>query len=339
MGMSDSSTEPTNEGQGHPSWQRALYELGRDFESLLTVVPGCYLNAEAGDPFPSSINRFGALIDEHLKILISQYNGTELGPRFVQLQACLRSARDQLEHCWLGEQHVRLVAEWNKAEAEFVSDEWWDQIPTHGDVDDGWHAARQLIDAIQEGCSDSDALLVTVGKLSTQVSQSAFSHPGRDAQGARTRLLAHLRQSLTELRMQLRSPEWLDVDLCFPLIDEFADEINQQKLRELDRMLRQALVSENGPVAPYWFWWNGQRYQVQKPLIWRLIDFLWQAATRSAEFEELAEHVWQDRNVELTEGTTGSARREANQFFNEHGIPLKVRLSARRFVLEETAEQ
>ena len=139
--------------------------------------------------------------------------------------------------------------------------------------------------------------------------------------------------------MQLRSPEWLDVDLCFPLIDEFADEINQQKLRELDRMLRQALVSENGPVAPYWFWWNGQRYQVQKPLIWRLIDFLWQAATRSAEFEELAEHVWQDRNVELTEGTTGSARREANQFFNEHGIPLKVRLSARRFVLEETAEQ
>jgi|GEM_PF-2617181 len=62
--MSDSSTEPTNEGQGHPSWQRAVYKLGRDFESLLTVVPVCYLTAEAGDPFPRSISGFAGLIDE-----------------------------------------------------------------------------------------------------------------------------------------------------------------------------------------------------------------------------------------------------------------------------------
>jgi hypothetical protein len=339
VGMESSPTERTSGGGGDPTWQRALYELGRDFESLLVVVPACYLNAEAGAPFSRSINQFSALIDEHLKILVSQFDGTELGTLFVQLRVCLQSARDQLRHSWLDEQHVRLLDEWVKAETEFLPDDWWDQIPTHGDADDGWHETRQLIDAILEGCSDSDTLLLTVGRLFTQVAQSAFSPAELDDDGTETRLVAQLRRSLTELRTQLRSPEWLDVDLYLPLIDKFADEINQQTLRELDRMLRQALVNDNGPVEPYWFWWNGCRYRVGQPLIWRLLDHLWQAATRSAEFEELAEHVWQDHAALTGEAATNSARTTARKFFRQHDIPLTVRVIDRRIVLEEIVEQ
>jgi len=68
VGMASSPTERTSGGRGKPTWQRALYELGRDFESLLTVVPACYLNAEDAAhlievPFESVVGHFLRMLE------------------------------------------------------------------------------------------------------------------------------------------------------------------------------------------------------------------------------------------------------------------------------------
>jgi hypothetical protein len=339
VGMESSPTERTSGGGGDPTWQRALYELGRDFESLLSLVPSCYLLAESGEPFPRSISHHVTLVHDHLSSLVSQFDGTELGPQFEQFRDGLLSAGEHLEHSWLDEQHERLLGEWIKADAEFVPDEWWDQIPAHGGGGDRWHEVRQLLDDIQEKLSDSDTRLLAFGRLYTRVAHTVESPGGLNADSATTKLVAELRRMLPELRSQLGDHPGLDVELLLPPVDDHATQLNRRALKDVDRVLRRVLVNSNGPVAPSWFWWNGNQYQVRQPLIWRLIDFLWQAATRSAEFEELAEHVWQDHATAMTDGTTGSARTKANRFFQDHGIPLKVTVIGRRFVLEEIAEQ
>ena len=339
VGMESSPTERTSGGGGEPTWQRALYELGRDFESLHSLVQTCYLLAESGRPFPRSISHHVTLVHDHLSSLVSQFDGTELGPQFVQFRDGLLSAGEHLEHSWLDEQHERLLGEWIKADAEFVPDEWWDQIPAHGGGGDRWQEIRQLLDDIQEMLSDSDTRLLAFGRLYTRVAHTVESPGGLNADSATTKLVAELRRMLPELRSQLGDHPGLDVELLLPPVDDHATQLNRRALEDVDRVLRRVLVNSNGPVAPSWFWWNGCRFRVRQPLIWRLLDHLWRTTTRSAEFEELAEPVWQDHAALMGEAATNSARTKARKFFRQHDIPLTVRVIDRRFVLEEIAEQ
>ena len=309
VGTESSPTERTSGGGGEPTWQRALYELGRDFESLHSLVQTCYLLAESGRPFPRSISHQLTLVRDHLSTLVSQFDGTELGPQFAQLRDGLRSAGDHLEQTWLDEQHVRLLDDWIRADFEFVPVEWWDQIPAHGGEGDRWQEIRQLLDDIQEMLSDSDTRLLAFGRLYTRGAGIVETPTALNADSATTGRAAELRRMLPELRSQLGDHPGLDVELLLTPVDDHATQLNRRALEDVDRVLRRVLVSSNGPVAPHWFWWNGCEYRLRKPLIWRLIDFLWRTATRSAGFEELQVPVWQDHVVDLTEGTLATAIR------------------------------
>ena len=84
------------------------------------------------------------------------------------------------------------------------------------------------------------------------------------------------------------------------------------------------LPGSNGPVPLDEFHWNGRRCRITRPLVWRLINYLWNCPNRTARFENLAEAVWEDHAVDIDESKFGSVRRDANTFFNDNGIPYFV---------------
>lgn len=85
-------------------------------------------------------------------------------------------------------------------------------------------------------------------------------------------------------------------------------------------------VAPDGPVRPDGFRYEGHLYDGVREMSWRLIIHLWNAANHSASFDDLAEFVWGDRELRhLDESQFGTARRDANRFFNEHSLPFRVR--------------
>ena len=80
----------------------------------------------------------------------------------------------------------------------------------------------------------------------------------------------------------------------------------------------------NGPVPPDGFLWNGQRYRIDGPKVWRLVAHLWRCRNHAAEFATLGGPVWRDHAAQIDSGNVGSLRRDANKFFKEHSIPCRV---------------
>ncbi len=83
-------------------------------------------------------------------------------------------------------------------------------------------------------------------------------------------------------------------------------------------------IEDDGPVESRTFRWRGELYGGCNPTAWRLIKFLWTNRGRKVGYVELGHPVWEQHKTPLAT-KVGSARREANRFFREKRIPLRVK--------------
>jgi hypothetical protein len=87
------------------------------------------------------------------------------------------------------------------------------------------------------------------------------------------------------------------------------------------------IPSADGPCGTDGFKFGGTEKSGMPPTAWRLVKFLWDKPDRSADFSDLADPVFGDREEYVTADRVGSARREANACFRRWGFPLKVETS------------
>jgi hypothetical protein len=85
----------------------------------------------------------------------------------------------------------------------------------------------------------------------------------------------------------------------------------------------------DGPKLPNAFVWKGESHQPLPRTAFRLVNYLWVQRSRTARFDDLAGPVWGDHAKMVTSTMAGSARREANRFFESHGIPMTVSVHAK----------
>ena len=87
--------------------------------------------------------------------------------------------------------------------------------------------------------------------------------------------------------------------------------------------------TEEGPSPPDKFSFNGTAYSVPRPMVFKLIEHLWRSRGRTSRIDNLAEPVWGDHGGSVDDSSLGSVRRDANKFFEEHGLPFRVRTKSR----------
>jgi hypothetical protein len=86
----------------------------------------------------------------------------------------------------------------------------------------------------------------------------------------------------------------------------------------------------DGPAGVYQWRLNGRLIlKTMREGSWRLVKFLYPEG--SATFDDLAEPINGDREEVPDSISIGSLRRDANSYFNAHGIPYKVSVSAKTF--------
>ena len=111
---------------------------------------------------------------------------------------------------------------------------------------------------------------------------------------------------------------------------EFAEVLLRTPESEFNQAIEDAVKSQfaasplDGPGCLYSFCWCGTVYPGMMPTSWRLVRYLWKARHRTASFKDLAGPVWDDHAETITGSQVGSARRNANRFFEENEIPLRV---------------
>lgn len=94
----------------------------------------------------------------------------------------------------------------------------------------------------------------------------------------------------------------------------------------------------SGPGAPGTWWHDGICYgdgengNRMPDLPWHLADYLWQVDQpfRTASFDSLGAMVWRDTEPPGLQ-TVKNAAFDANEFFRQHSIPLKIKTSGGRF--------
>jgi hypothetical protein len=84
--------------------------------------------------------------------------------------------------------------------------------------------------------------------------------------------------------------------------------------------------SADGPVPPDKFALEGKVYGRLAPKPFGLVEVLWTARFRSANYAELAKAVWGEPGLDLGHYDLGSARSKANRFFIKHKIPYRIKL-------------
>lgn len=85
------------------------------------------------------------------------------------------------------------------------------------------------------------------------------------------------------------------------------------------------LTSSDGPRNPYTWCHNGKVIKDRmRPAPWRLVNFLWSSDDKTSHYDAIAEPVYEDANHVFDSQAVGSLRREANEFFDKHGVKWRV---------------
>jgi len=98
-----------------------------------------------------------------------------------------------------------------------------------------------------------------------------------------------------------------------------------------------ATTQSDGPFRPDGFRWKGKDYTGLRPTAWRLVEALWLKKRRTAEYRKLGKEVWDDDAIEPDKETVGTARKEANTFFQKHHVPLAVSVKGLHVSLKAVA--
>ncbi len=82
--------------------------------------------------------------------------------------------------------------------------------------------------------------------------------------------------------------------------------------------------SENGPVPTNGFRWQREEpYFGLSPKAWLVVGLLWRRRDFSADTDSFCPTIWEEPS-DVTADALGSVRRNSNNFFKKHGIPLRV---------------
>lgn len=144
-------------------------------------------------------------------------------------------------------------------------------------------------------------------------------------------LIAHIRQ------LRVRNPNGVFIDR-HTIIRPWLDSIRLIELLKLntdapewfDEPLPQDPPPSDGPFGLDGFRWKGIERTGLEAVPHGLLRYLWSATDRAATYDELAEPVWADRNIDVTEGMVASARHKATQFFVRWAFPFQVSTSPKR---------
>ena len=86
-----------------------------------------------------------------------------------------------------------------------------------------------------------------------------------------------------------------------------------------------AVPEHDGPVEGYRWRHNGTVTRgTMPPKAWKMVRFLWNKLSRTAEFDELALPVYDSHGHAPSEDAIGSLRKQANSFFVKHDVLLVV---------------
>ena len=88
----------------------------------------------------------------------------------------------------------------------------------------------------------------------------------------------------------------------------------------------ESIVQTDGPYPPDGFVFLEKTVRISKPKLWKLLNYLWACRGMTAEFLDLAEPVWDDREYHVSIDMIGSLRRDANNLFKEAGMPLQIKV-------------
>lgn len=147
-------------------------------------------------------------------------------------------------------------------------------------------------------------------------------------------LVAHARQLRVYntagafIDRQMISRPWLD---CIRLIELL--KLNTDSPEWFDEPLPPDPPPIDGPFGRDGFRWNGIEKTGLEGVPHGLLRYLWSATDRTATYDELAEPVWADRNIDVTEGMVASARHKANQFFVRWAFPFRVSTASKRRIV------
>jgi len=89
-----------------------------------------------------------------------------------------------------------------------------------------------------------------------------------------------------------------------------------------------------GPCHPYSIQHNGIVGGQMRSGSWKMVNHLSQQPRRTAAFDELLEPVYDDVNHLADSNAFGSLCRDANQFFQAHGIPWRAHVKKGLVYLE-----
>jgi hypothetical protein len=98
----------------------------------------------------------------------------------------------------------------------------------------------------------------------------------------------------------------------------------------LDREAGAAIVDPtgDGPVGLDGFSWRGRRHNGMPKPVARLIRFLWETMSHTADFREITKQVFHDRDT-FTGDSLGTIRKQANAFFAEAEFPFRIRTAGK----------
>ncbi|HAA50435.1 MAG TPA: hypothetical protein DCE43_12000 [Planctomycetaceae bacterium] len=325
VGMANSSTERTGGERGSHSWKPALLELGRDLQLLRSAVHYQFLQADMDTPLAPNHFATVSRCRSHIATLLALFHGSPAELAFERLRRSLESAWRKFRGFWLGEDHVTIISCRMESEIDLIPDDWWSQnSPLNTSL---WRRLHGAAGRLEKQLDEYQATLFEVGSLIAQASHLSDCSPLQNEILGEADPTARLQTALIRLRSHLGSPAELDVEL--PRTGSIADsfQLFQGKLQSIDRQLYHLLMVDDGPAEPQHFCWREERLAVRGRMPWKLISYLWQQEGRSATFEDLAHHVWEEPFENVGDDTVGSARRNANGFFRDHGIPLLVRTS------------
>ena len=86
------------------------------------------------------------------------------------------------------------------------------------------------------------------------------------------------------------------------------------------------MQEKDGPSPPDKFYYGGNPHSglTGKPFL--MVSALWQAKDRTVFYEALADKVWGDKAMLLSNDQVASCRRQANRFFEKATLPFRVRV-------------
>lgn len=91
----------------------------------------------------------------------------------------------------------------------------------------------------------------------------------------------------------------------------------------------------DGPVGGYRWRHNGEVSEdSMRRTAWKLASLLYEKMPDMVDFRDLAEPVFGDREEPVDRNQVGTHRKFANKFFEDHGVPFRVRTSEQKAYME-----